>query len=71
LVEGIENQTHQVLKKNLLAILRAAGFRVEDVVKVTIYLKDLKDFAKVNQIYEGYFAHKPARSTVQVADLPL
>ncbi len=70
LVSWIENQTHQVCK-NLKAVLEAAGYSLQDVVKTTIYLKNIKDFPIVNQIYWEYFSHKPARSTVQVADLPL
>jgi len=70
LVEGIENQTHQVCK-NLEAVLEQAWFTLENVVKTTIFLKNIEDFKTVNEIYGKYFAHKPARSTVQVAKLPL
>ena len=70
IVEGIENQTHQVLA-NLRAVLDEAGSNLEHVVKTTIYLKDMNHFAKVNEIYGSYFiAHKPARATVEVARLP-
>ena len=70
LVEWIENQTHQVCK-NIRAILQKAGFELKDVVKTTIFLKNIEDFKKVNEIYGQYFTHKPARSTIQVAELPL
>ena len=68
--QGIAEQTGQALK-NLLAILEETGFRKEDVVKTLIFLKDMKDFAVVNEIYAGFFGeHKPARSCVEVARLP-
>ncbi len=67
---GIENQTRQVLA-NLQAILQAAGSDLSQVVKTTIFLADLADFATVNRIYGGAFHDAPpARSTVQVAALP-
>lgn len=63
-------QTQRVLD-NLGAVLREAGFDYGDVVKTTIYLIDMQDFAAVNTIYERVFgAAKPARSTVAVAGLP-
>ena len=66
----IEHQTKQVLK-NLYYVLKAAGAELNHVVKTTIYLTDMDDFAKVNEIYEHYFAdHKPARSTIAVKTLP-
>ncbi|MFZ1767848.1 MAG: RidA family protein [Caldilinea sp.] len=68
--EGIEAQTRQALA-NMQAVLTAAGARVENVVKTTIFLADMADFAVVNQIYGEVFGHEPpARSTVQVAALP-
>ena len=72
LVEGgIGEQTKRVLE-NLRAVLGAAGAAYDDVVKATIYLTDMADFATVNTIYASYFgATPPARSTVQVAGLPL
>jgi len=70
LVEGIENQTHQVCK-NLKEVLNEAWFDLENVVKTTIFLANIEDFKKVNEIYGQYFSHKPARSTVEVAKLPL
>lgn len=71
LVEGdIEVQTARVLR-NLTAVLAAAGCSPSDVVRTTIYLVDLADFARVNAVYAGMFTPPyPARSTVQVAALP-
>lgn len=70
-VEGdIVVQTVQVLE-NLKAILAAAGLTLKDVVKTTVFLADLADFAEMNRVYGEYFGdHPPARSTVQVAGLP-
>lgn len=66
----ISEQTRQSLK-NIQAILEAAGLQKTDVVKTVIYLKDMSDFATVNEIYASFFgSHKPARSCVQVAGLP-
>ena len=71
LQEGIETQTRQVLA-NLAAVLTAAGSSVEKVVKTTIFLTNMADFAKVNTLYgEVFKVDPPARSTVQVAALPL
>jgi len=68
---GIEAQAKQCLE-NLAAILRAAGSDLSKVVKTTIFLKNLDNFKTVNEIYGQYFAAAyPARSTVQVAKLPL
>ncbi|MFT3744099.1 MAG: RidA family protein [Pyrinomonadaceae bacterium] len=71
LVEGgIEAQTEQVLK-NIEAVLKAAGSSLEDVVKTTVFLTDLNDFAKMNEVYGKRFKLPfPARSTVQVVKLP-
>lgn len=71
LVEGgIAEQTHQVFR-NLQAVLEKAGASFKDVIKVTVFLKDMDEFSIVNEIYGKYFAeHKPARSTVEVARLP-
>ncbi len=67
---GIEAQTHQVLK-NLTAILTAAKASLGDVVKTTIFLKDMQQFQVVNEIYGSYFKPPyPARATVEVARLP-
>lgn len=72
LVAGdIEVQTRQVMK-NLSHVLAAAGSDLANVIKTTIFVTDLADFAKINQAYGSYFdADPPARSTVQVAALPL
>ncbi|HEV2646172.1 MAG TPA: RidA family protein [Acidobacteriaceae bacterium] len=74
LVEGgIREQTTRVLE-NLAAVLRADGLTLADVVKTTVYLKDMGDFVAMNEIYAGYLAPEgvvpPARSTVEVARLP-
>jgi 2-iminobutanoate/2-iminopropanoate deaminase len=67
---GIEVQTHQVIR-NLSAVLKAAGSGLNGVVKTTVFLSNLDDFAKFNQIYGEYFSEaKPARATVQAARLP-
>ncbi|MEZ4741205.1 MAG: RidA family protein [Bdellovibrionota bacterium] len=69
--EDITAQTEQAMK-NLLAVLKEAGLSTNHVVKTTIFLKDMDDFAKVNEIYAKFFERPfPARSTVQVAKLPL
>jgi len=69
--EDITGQVHQVLK-NLKAVLAAEGLTLTDIVKTTVFLKDLEDFQVLNGIYAEYFGnHKPARSTIQVARLPL
>lgn len=71
LQEGVEAQTRQALA-NVQAVLAAAGTGVEKVVKVTLFLADMADFAKVNAIYGELFQQEPpARSTIQVAALPL
>lgn len=71
LVEGgIVEQTEQALK-NIEAVLKAAGSRLDDVVKTTVFLVDMNDFAKMNEVYGKRFGKPyPARSTVQVARLP-
>jgi 2-iminobutanoate/2-iminopropanoate deaminase len=67
---GIEAQTEQVLK-NLLAVLKEAKMGPENVVKTTVFLSDLKDFAKMNEVYARYLGKQPpARSTIQAAGLP-
>ncbi|MCK5040356.1 MAG: RidA family protein [Candidatus Aenigmarchaeota archaeon] len=68
--ESIEVQAKQVLD-NIKAVLEAADSSLEMVVKTTIYLTNIDDFSKVNEIYSSYFStSKPARSTVCVAKLP-
>lgn len=70
LAEGIVAQTEQVLK-NLGAVLEEAGLSYEDVIKTTVFLDDINDFAAVNEIYAKYFiGDAPARSCVEVAALP-
>jgi len=67
---GIEPQTRQVFA-NIGAILEAAGLSFANVMSATVYVADMNDFAKVNEIYATYFsAPAPARATVQVARLP-
>ena len=68
--EGIQAQAEQSLK-NIGAVLTEAGYEKTDVVKTTVYIKDMNDFAAVNLIYAAFFGdHKPARSCVEVARLP-
>jgi len=68
--DGIAEQTHQVLK-NIGAVLTAAGSSYAQVVKTTVYLRDMNDFAAMNEIYGTYFsAPAPARATIQAAALP-
>lgn len=71
LVEGdVAKQTGRVLE-NLKAIAEAAGSSLDNAVKATVFLKDMNDFAAMNEVYGRYFAsHPPARSTVEVARLP-
>jgi len=70
LVEGVEAQTHRVLK-NLRAVAQAAGGELDDIVKLTLLMADLADFTKVNEIMATYFRPPyPARATYQVAALP-
>ena len=71
LVEGgIEAQTKRALD-NLKAVLKAAGSSLEDVVKTTVFLKDMDDFGRMNEIYGAYFGkNPPARSAVEVSRLP-
>ena len=70
---GITEQTTRVLE-NLTAVLREAGLTMADVVKTTVYLKSMTDFAAMNEVYASYLAPEgvvpPARSTVEVARLP-
>ena len=67
---GVAGQTRQSLK-NVRHVLEAAGSGLEKVVKVTVFLKDMKDFAAMNAVYSEFFTEDfPARSAVQVAALP-
>ena len=65
----IEAQTEQVIK-NLKAVLEEAGSSLEKVVKTTCFLKNIKDFGTFNETYAKYFTGKPARSCVEVSNLP-
>jgi 2-iminobutanoate/2-iminopropanoate deaminase len=68
--DDVVNQAHQVMK-NLFYVLEAADAHFNDVIKTTIFLADMDDFAKVNEVYAHYFGtHKPVRSTVAVKTLP-
>lgn len=68
---GVAEQTHQVFT-NLEAVLKAAGSSLRQVVKATCFLKDMNDFQTFNEVYAGYFPDlKPARTTVEVARLPM
>ena len=71
LVTGsIEDQAEQAIG-NLAALLKESGVAMEDVVKTTVFIKDMNDFAKVNEVYAKYFTSQfPARSCVEVARLP-
>lgn len=68
---GIKEQTEQVIQ-NLIAVLDKGGSSLDKVVKATVFLKDLNDFAGMNEVYGKYFKNEtaPARSTFQVARLP-
>ena len=67
----IEEATHRVMK-NMEALLEAAGLTIENIVKTSIFLKDLNDFQAMNTVYASYFTGiPPARETVQVVRLPL
>ncbi|MCM3719882.1 RidA family protein [Fictibacillus phosphorivorans] len=71
MVDGdVKEQTHQVFS-NLKAVLAEAGSSLEEVIKATVYIKDMNEFAEINEVYGEYFSdHKPARSCVEVARLP-
>jgi len=67
---AIEELTELVLN-NLLNIVEEAGFKKDDIAKVTIFLKNMENFNKVNKVYAGFFAeHRPARAVVEVSNLP-
>lgn len=68
---GIQDEVHQVMK-NVIAILEAGGTKIDQVVKTTIFVKDLNDFNAVNEVYASYFNDEnyPARECVEVARLP-
>lgn len=69
--DSIENETHQVMK-NIGYVLSEAGLSYEDVVKCNIFVRDMDDFVRINEVYATYFKEEtaPARETVQVARLP-
>ena len=71
ILDTLENETEQVMK-NLKAVLDSAGMTFENVVKTSIFLTDMNNFAKVNTIYGNYFnsENAPARETIAVAGLP-
>jgi 2-iminobutanoate/2-iminopropanoate deaminase len=71
ILDTIENETRQVME-NLKAVLEAANMGFENVVKTTIFIMNMNDFAKINAVYSLYFdeSQAPARETVQVATLP-
>ncbi len=70
LAEGLENQLKQIMK-NITAVLEEADSDLEMVIKTTIFLTSIEDYAAVNEIYGAYFSvHKPARSAVAVSNLP-
>lgn len=62
-------QTEQVIS-NIAAILEGENLKLQNIIKTTCFLADMKDFAKFNEIYGKYFSHKPARSTVAAKELP-
>ncbi|GAK04866.1 endoribonuclease L-PSP [Geomicrobium sp. JCM 19037] len=67
---GIEEQTHQVMS-NVQAVLKEAGSSLDQVVKTTVFIKDMNQFPQINDVYGQYFSdHQPARSCVEVARLP-
>ncbi len=69
--DDIETQARQVLE-NIKSLLAKAGYEMADVVQCTVYLKDMNDFAKMNQVYGSYFVQGrfPTRTTVEVSNLP-
>lgn len=71
MVDGdVKEQTHQIFS-NLKAVLNEAGSSLEQVIKATVFIKDMNEFADINEVYGQYFSdHKPARSCVEVARLP-
>lgn len=70
-LDSIEEQTQQVME-NLQTVLEEAGMSFENVVKATIFITDMNDFSKINEVYGRYFSEEnaPARETVQVSKLP-
>ncbi|KAL2000503.1 hypothetical protein VTN02DRAFT_2983 [Thermoascus thermophilus] len=70
LIEGNIGQKTEQCCKNIAAVLEAAGSSIQKTVKVNIFLTNMADFAEMNETYSKWFAHKPARSCVAVAQLP-
>jgi 2-iminobutanoate/2-iminopropanoate deaminase len=70
-LDSIENATHRVMQ-NIQALVEEAGMQMKDVVKMSIFIKDMGQFSQINNVYAQYFSGDfPARETVQVADLPM
>lgn len=70
-LDSIENATHRVMQ-NIQALVEEAGMQMKDVVKMSIFIKDMGQFSQINNVYAQYFTGDfPARETVQVADLPM
>lgn len=70
LVDGLENQVNQIMA-NIKAVLQAGNSDLEHIVKTTIFVQNMDQYAKINEIYGSYFTnHKPARSTIEVSKLP-
>lgn len=67
--KDIATQTRQVLL-NLQAIVKAAGYTLDNIVRTTVYLTDMNDFQEMNEVYASFIKGKPARSTVEVSGLP-
>lgn len=68
--ESVEKQTQQCLE-NILAIVKAAGMKLTDIVRCGVFMIDLSEFGKMNQVYANFFGdHKPARAAVEVRRLP-
>ena len=73
LIQGsIDEESHQIMK-NIESILKEAGLDFKNVVRSKIYLTDMSNFSKVNEVYGSYFekGHEPARTTIEVSGLPL
>jgi len=71
LVKGSIEEQAEIALRNLLAVVEAAGGTARNVVKVTVYLSDIKDYPKFNEVYEKFFSEsKPARAVVEVSNLP-
>ncbi|AEK72404.1 hypothetical protein GQS_02515 [Thermococcus sp. 4557] len=71
LVEGDIEEQARVAIENLLAVVEAAGGSAENVVKVTVYIRNMGDYARFNEVYNRYFSSsKPARAVVEVSNLP-